>query len=234
MSENKILCPCSFFRIRVATPQTSVPGQRRLGFGASPEALGPLVGSTFLFQLLKALAYLRRQKLIHLDLKPANIFVKFNRSAMVGPGSGSSLVGKRRHRPLSAETLKRALLTSTIQLGDFGEMMVSEEVEEEKGEIAKDEPRVKKEARPPTYRGPKRGPGEFCPPGWRSPEILLGDWPLTPAVDMWSAAVTFWVWCFGGIFRGARDRADFSHKFFSDVMLRDGRGRDVFYKETKM
>eukprot|EP00391_Amoebophrya_sp_Ameob2_P012973 CAMPEP_0178997710 /NCGR_PEP_ID=MMETSP0795-20121207/9106_1 /TAXON_ID=88552 /ORGANISM="Amoebophrya sp., Strain Ameob2" /LENGTH=2001 /DNA_ID=CAMNT_0020690303 /DNA_START=121 /DNA_END=6128 /DNA_ORIENTATION=+ len=36
------------------------------------------------------------------------------------------------------------------------------------------------------------------PPWYRAPEVYMGDWPLTPAIDMWSAAVTFWSIFVGG------------------------------------
>ena len=32
----------------------------------------------------------------------------------------------------------------------------------------------------------------FQPPWYRAPEVYLGDWPLTCAVDMWSFASIMW------------------------------------------
>ncbi|CAD7925616.1 unnamed protein product [Amoebophrya sp. A120] len=36
------------------------------------------------------------------------------------------------------------------------------------------------------------------PPWYRAPEVYFGDWPLTPAMDMWSMAVTMHSLCTGG------------------------------------
>ncbi|CAD7965764.1 unnamed protein product [Amoebophrya sp. A25] len=66
------------------------------------------------------------------------------------------------------QSVEQFFLCCTGKIADFGEIYAM--------------PEIKK---------PKCTPADNLQPPWyRAPEVTIGDWPLTPAIDMWSAAVT--------------------------------------------
>ena len=73
------------------------------------------------------LRYLGTKNIIHTDIKPANLFLKFNEALInyLVPLLWAEDDVPKRGRLLGADQLLAALMTATLKIGDFGELMVA-------------------------------------------------------------------------------------------------------------
>ena len=94
-------------------------------FRQTESPVGLVTATFWMFQALQGQRYLGKKKLIHTDIKPANIFLKFNERAIsrLVPRRWKEEELPRRGRLLSEVQFKAALATATVKLGDFGELM---------------------------------------------------------------------------------------------------------------
>ena len=158
------------------------------------------IASRYFQQVLRALRYLKKLGFVHTDIKPENIFWSLGKedaqirdppkilSNNSSSSSGGGAAGRvkhsdekwdklyrdrvvRRHEfaELEIEHVDTVYWNATLKIGDLGELLTEEDCKI------------------------PRSRTNISPPWYRSPEVLLADWPLTPALDMWSLAVTAWM-----------------------------------------
>lgn len=120
-------------------------------------------------QMLKGLSHLAQNRYLHTDVKPENTVIFFNGShrkdhgQMDNDGLFHEIEGNN-ECPLYA--LAGFMQRMTIKIADMGEAKTEKEMA-----LPQDK-------------------GNIQPPSYRAPEVMLGLWPLKPAIDVWSMAVT--------------------------------------------